>query len=93
MRQVQGSKLLYSTGGDQAAYLPDGRELRVVVTTEDGREVFAAELEDAPVQFGQMVRVPLSAIGPGEFTATVSATAHDSVRRSVSRAVSFRVEP
>ena len=36
MRQVQGSKLLYTTDGDQAAYLPDGRELKVVVTTEDG---------------------------------------------------------
>jgi hypothetical protein len=35
MTQVQGSKFLYTAGG-RSAYLPDGREVSVVVTTEDG---------------------------------------------------------
>ncbi len=35
MTQVQGSKYLYTAGSDRKAYLPDGRSLEVVVTTED----------------------------------------------------------
>jgi hypothetical protein len=33
--RVEGSQLLYTAGG-RSAYLPDGREVTVVVTTEDG---------------------------------------------------------
>lgn len=35
MTRVEGSKFLYTAGG-RSAYRPDGREVSVVVTTEDG---------------------------------------------------------
>ena len=35
MSRVQGSKVLYTASG-RSAYLPDGREVTIVVTTEDG---------------------------------------------------------
>jgi hypothetical protein len=72
-----------SNGGDV--------EADVTVRSADGTVVHKAALEAAPVQFGQLARIPLKELGTGSFEATIEARSSSPQPISTTRTVAFRV--
>jgi VWFA-related protein len=72
-----------SNGGDV--------EADVTVRSADGKVVHKAALEPAPVQFGQLARIPLKELGTGSFEATIEARSSSPQPISTTRTVAFRV--
>ena len=64
----------------------------VSVTSSGGGTVFEAPLEPAPVQFGQLARIPLAELGAGSYVATITARSETPKPVSASRAIAFTVK-
>jgi hypothetical protein len=73
---------------------PDGGEVtgEVTVASSQGTTVYRTELEPAPVQFGQLARIPLNELGRGDFTATVTVTSKTPKPITATRAIAFQVQ-
>jgi VWFA-related protein len=73
-----------SDGGDVSA--------EVTVKAADGKVVYQAPFEAAPVQFGHLARIPLKEIGRGSFVAVVEVRSSSPAPVSATRTVAFRVK-